>query len=835
MTLSNNVINENNVKLSNCDLMCPPWVPSSQWREANLFTFAIYDNELSLRSLVTAGDPGVAYICEGTESLSVNQVMVNIAFTDHWSSHGDLWGQIAYITRDIIEFSQGFYIWAVNHREQLVSLVPFMGTLGPFRIICNLHLSLMQSTRVRYYKPQEIVAAKTAHRDFYKDKQYWDHHGCSYTQYMVNIIDELTRDKTSSQVMLGEENQLGGAGYCDHQVNLLTGSKDEVMKDTPEGSGLVSRLYPTPNIDILRDFNLPDKTVGYLALEPTTFRFIGPDRSPVDIISIDKCLQVANIILSTAKPNYQEARIPIVSGLNIKMWEKYLQDYPDDRLIQYIKFGFPLSIQDRSQLHNTNVCNHYSALQYPTDIQKYLHKEIELGAMLGPQDSVDHPEYHCSPLMSRPKEGDNRRVILDLSYPRGQSLNDHVSKDRFDGNLFALKLPSIDNVVQDIIDTVNDPVLFKVDVARAFRNLPVDPADTLKFGLKINNQYFLDKSVAFGWIHGTASYQLISDAVAYIMRDQTKLHCYIDDYVAVLPRSKADNVFQNLCTLLSELGLPLNLAKLTAPSKTVTYLGIDIDVNNSTLSIPQAKLSEILAECAKAKDQKYLTKRAYQSLMGKLLYIQKCVRSARVFINRILALFRQNSGRARIQLNEEFQRDIAWFLEFLPTFNGITYFRKPEVDESQTLFLDASLTGLGGVWRRRVFATPVRQIPGFELTIVHLEMLNVVIALRLWGSQWRHMRIHIFCDNYSVVQVIRSGKTKDPFLALCIRNLWLLTAHNDIEIEINHIPGVKNSIADTLSRIYSPKPVNNEILQDLLDNYNWDNVDHAYFDLSLHV
>ena len=301
--------------------MCPPWFPSSQWREANLFTFAIYDNVLSLRSLVTAGDPGVAYICEGTESLSVNQVMVNIAFTDHWSSHGDLWGQIAYITRDIIEFSQGFYIWAVNHREQLVSLVPFMGTLGPFRIICNLHLSLMQSTRVRYYKPQEIVAAKTAHRDFYKDKQYWDHHGCSYTQYMVNIIDELTRDKTSSQVMLGEENQLGGAGYCDHQVNLLTGSKDEVMKDTPEGSGLVSRLYPTPNIDILRDFNLPDKTVGYLALEPTTFRFIGPDRSPVDITSIDKCLQVANIILSTAKPNYQEARIPIVSGLNIKMWE----------------------------------------------------------------------------------------------------------------------------------------------------------------------------------------------------------------------------------------------------------------------------------------------------------------------------------------------------------------------------------------------------------------------------------------------------------------------------------------------------------------------------------
>ena len=454
--------------------------------------------------------------------------------------------------------------------------------------------------------------------------------------------------------------------------------------------------------------------------------------------------------------------------------------------------------------------------------------------MLGPSSVVNHPEYHCSLLMSRPKEGDSRRVILDLSYPKGKSLNDHVSKERFDGNLFALKLSSIDIVVQDIIDTENDPVLFKVDVARAFRNLPVDPADSLKFGLKVNIQYFLDKSVDFGWVHGTASYQLISDAVAYLMRDQVRLHCYIDDYMAVLPRVEANIVFQNLCKLLNELDLPLNTSKLTPPTKNVTYLGIDIDVNNSTLSIPQAKLHEIREECIKVSTRKYLkrSKRSYQSLMGKLLYIQKCVRSAKTFINRILALFRKNSTKARIYLDEEFYKDITWFLEFLPKFNGITYFKTFEVDK---LFLDASLTGLGGVWRERVYATPVMEIPGFHLTIVHLEILNVVIALRLWSSQWRHMRITIFCDNYSVVQVIRSGKTKDRFLALCIRNVWLLTAYSDIELEVKHIPGTRNTIADTLSRIYSPKPVNSEVLQDLVNNYQWDMVPQSYFDLSIHI
>ena len=111
------------------------------------------------------------------------------------------------------------------------------------------------------------------------------------------------------------------------------------------------------------------------------------------------------MILSTNKPNYCEARIPIVSGLKVKAWETYLQGYPDNRLIQYIRFGFPLSIHKRSELHNIEANNHYSAVQYPHDIKKYIDKEIELGAMLGPVDVVKHPEFHCSPLVPPQRRG----------------------------------------------------------------------------------------------------------------------------------------------------------------------------------------------------------------------------------------------------------------------------------------------------------------------------------------------------------------------------------------------------------------------------------------------
>ena len=62
--------------------------------------------------------------------------------------------------------------------------------------------------------------------------------------------------------------------------------------------------------------------------------------------------------------------------------------------------------------------------------------------MLGPVDRVNCEEFHCSPLMSQPKDDDSRRVIMDLLFPQGNTLNDHVTRDYFDGTRFALKLPS---------------------------------------------------------------------------------------------------------------------------------------------------------------------------------------------------------------------------------------------------------------------------------------------------------------------------------------------------------------------------------------------------------
>ena len=112
------------------------------------------------------------------------------------------------------------------------------------------------------------------------------------------------------------------------------------------------------------------------------------------------------------------------------------------------------------------------------------------------------------------------------------SVNDRVTRNFFDGQQFLLKFPTVDNIIDQIKATEGRVLLAKIDIARAFRNLRIDPADTFKFGLKWQNKYYLHVSAAFGWVHDSAAFQLTSDAISDAMRCKGHhVFTYIDDYI----------------------------------------------------------------------------------------------------------------------------------------------------------------------------------------------------------------------------------------------------------------------------------------------------------------
>ena len=97
-------------------------------------------------------------------------------------------------------------------------------------------------------------------------------------------------------------------------------------------------------------------------------------------------------------------------------------------------------------------------------------------------------------------------------------------------------------------------------------------------------------------------------------------------------------------------------------------------------------------------------------------------------------------------------------------------------------------------------------------------MSNIVVVLMIY--HWTHPSVTFQCDNLSVVQVVRARKTKDTLLAVCLRNEWSLMASQDIDLQIEHIGGMKNIWADCLSCIYSDCCLNPVILSSLKGNFH---------------
>ena len=68
---------------------------------------------------------------------------------------------------------------------------------------------------------------------------------------------------------------------------------------------------------------------------------------------------------------------------------------------------------------------------------------------------------------------------------------------------------------------------------------------------------------------------------------------YIDECILVMYRNKADDTFQYLVHLLTELGLPMNDDKLYPPCTSLTCLGITNDLIHHTHSIEDSKIKAI--------------------------------------------------------------------------------------------------------------------------------------------------------------------------------------------------------------------------------------------------
>ena len=442
---------------------------------------------------------------------------------------------------------------------------------------------------------------------------------------------------------------------------------------------------------------------------------------------------------------------------------------------------------------------------YPNFINQYLEKETNASRIAGPfgKNPFSLPLI-ISPMNSVPKScKEERRVIVDLSWPHGASVNDGISKTVYLGELINLHYASVEQVCQMVMAVGRGAHIYKRDLRHAYRQIPVDPRDYRFLGYYWNELMYFDTVLAMGQRNAAMACSRTTDAVVYMhAQDGFSATNYLDDLIGVAHPRESNAAYVALGELLKELGLEENLAKACEPSSTQIVLGVLINSVEGTVAIPDEKLKEIVSMIADWQTKTRTNKVGLQSLIGSLQFVTKCVRQSRTFLNRLLETLRSMKNAKSIELSAEFKKDLRWWAMFIEEFNGVSFIPPAVWDEPDVAFsTDSCLQGCGGICGTQYFHFAYPDAIRIQSLAIHkLEMLAVLIAVRLWGRSFQGMRLQIFCDNSAAVEVINSSKTRDPFLATCIRELWLEVSKHNFELRAVHLPGEENRVADWLSR-----------------------------------
>ena len=232
-----------------------------------------------------------------------------------------------------------------------------------------------------------------------------------------------------------------------------------------------------------------------------------------------------------------------------------------------------------------------------------------------------------------------------------------------------------------------------------------------------------------------------------------------------------------------------------------TFLGIELDSVRQEFRLPGAKLNQLRELLTVWSGWRTATKHQLQSLIGHLSHASQVVRPGRTFMRCLIDAMRiPKRPFHQVRLNLQCRADIAWWLLFVGSWNGVSFFPSPCLGPSITS--DAS-----GSWGCGAFVSDT--LEWFQLCwpatwcdthIAAKELLPVVVSAAVWGHRWSRVRVCFRSDNLATVAALNSRRVRDPQLMHLLRCLFFFEAYFKFNHSALHVAGRANQAADALSR-----------------------------------
>jgi hypothetical protein len=517
----------------------------------------------------------------------------------------------------------------------------------------------------------------------------------------------------------------------------------------------------------------------------------------------------------------------IVTPIRVDIFESYLTSHPNQNFVKSVCDGlrkgfWPWAVTPSPGYPTVND----ESRPAPTDEKKadFLRAQRDLEVSKGRfSSSFKHllPGMYCMPIYAVPKpHSSDFRLVTDQSYGK-YSLNSMIKHEKVTGY-------PLDNMVhfgEMLMDLERrepgeERVIWKSDIAEAYRILPMHPCWQIKQVNRIDDEYHVDRCDAFGGSGAGAIFISFNSLVAWIAEEIKKIH-YLSDYVddssgcglrkdyllygpygEKFPREQVV-----LMSLWDELGIPHKRHK-QLHGTTLPIIGITVDAKALTLTLStearETLIAELLWWCKPARKERL---RRWYQMGGWLNWALNVYPRIRPALNNFYPKLRgRRDSTSLIWVNNSIREDFTWAVKVLNTLSGVRLLRSvywSADDATLTIFCDACPKGMG-FWYPDLNLAFYSETPSYEYPdlIFYFEALCVHSAL--FDAHRRTVspgtgRFLIYTDNSNTVDIFSSLRALPPYNHLLKTAVDILSI-GDSDLRVLHVSGVDNAVADALSR-----------------------------------
>ena len=502
-----------------------------------------------------------------------------------------------------------------------------------------------------------------------------------------------------------------------------------------------------------------------------------------------------------------------------------------DTICNDLTFGADIGCSGTSRL--PSVCtNAPSAFEYGEHVTDAIADWITKKFAYGPIPIESLPaSAKINGMMTKLKPTGAVRIILNLSSPIGNCVNEGINKDDF-----PTIMSSTTKWLRALHLSGKNAKMCKIDWADAYKHVAVRAQDTDLQWFSWLGMAFKELCLIFGCTSSAGIFDRLAKVVVHIAATKAKFPTnricqHLDDCCATAPaNSDSLEIFDATFGQVAEtLGVKLaprdDPEKSFGPSTKGLVLGVVYDTTTWTWSLNYEKMSRLLHNLRDLLTSEAAPQVNIWSIVGKIIHILPLIPNGRFNINHILNLNNISTDRnALVELTPQFKRQIFFWFSLLRLCSG----RGKLIDPDKRLppwainvYTDAAGgsmetkgLGVGAVtkgwwayipWSRTInLCKPTRDGKAVGRAMSALELVGPLLVVS-GGYNWTKNRpINIWVDNAASVFIWEKGYSRScPLSTTLVSAIATVAAGIGCEVHLTKITRCSTplaSMADALSK-----------------------------------